>query len=431
MNLILAGATGCPNSSKAFAECAAGQVHGTPLDSPGIGLSRPTSADFTWLSTGPTGIWRPVDRAVTEDGVRSSWWSLFWHAPPAQHERVARFTPSPPGEMAGWMPPAERIKVTIAAPDRPTADPLEGYAQRPQAAWAKTCHWAWFRDWKHWCQYRYFRRPAMPLGRVAGSTSAPSLPQCAGRPVGTTGLHAMLRGVAAKQCARSTLTQSVQASVPLDAWATSAQSRAYQARSPPMRLASTRAATSTSEAGAAADPASIAGGHRGPAAVRCRTWSANRHQRADFPATPSRLLLEAVLSDAQNRAGQHAAPTGWPWPQARSANRIAAQAAPISRRRHGGRAHRLVGQFRYWPRAKACDGDFHPLSLPARPQPSSAWKPGGLYKFAGHRPPRPCSTRPADAPHPEFFGAPPLVPVRAPGPGGNFPYWTAASGCRR
>ena len=121
-HLILAGATGVPQLFyKAFAEYAAGQGYTVlTLDYRGIGLSRPhTLRGFrmAYLDWAHQDLAAAVD-AMTEDGVplfmvgHSFGGHAFGLLP--NHERVARFYTFATGAgWAGWMPPAERIKVTI------------------------------------------------------------------------------------------------------------------------------------------------------------------------------------------------------------------------------------------------------------------------------------------------------------------------------
>lgn len=182
-NLIVASATGVPQLFyKAFAEFAAAQGYRTlTLDYRGIGLSKPRSLRgfrMAYLDWAHQDLAAAVD-AMTEDDTplfmvgHSFGGHAFGLLP--NHERVARFYTFATGAgWAGWMPPAERIKVNIMwRLIGPLLTRWKGYLAWSKLGMGEDLPLGVFRDWKHWCQYpRYFfDDPAMPhlaerFGRV-------------------------------------------------------------------------------------------------------------------------------------------------------------------------------------------------------------------------------------------------------------------------
>jgi predicted alpha/beta hydrolase len=182
-NLIVAGATGVPQLFyKAFAEFAAAQGYTTlTLDYRGIGLSKPRTLRgfrMAYLDWAHQDLAAAVD-AMTEDGTplfmvgHSFGGHAFGLLP--NHDRVARFYTFATGAgWAGWMPPAERIKVNIMwRLIGPLLTRWKGYLAWSKLGMGEDLPLDVFRDWKHWCQNpRYFfDDPAMPhlaerFGRV-------------------------------------------------------------------------------------------------------------------------------------------------------------------------------------------------------------------------------------------------------------------------
>lgn len=166
-HLIMAGATGVPQLFyRAFAEFASAQGYTTlTLDYRGIGLSKPrTLRGFRMAYLD----WAHQDLAAAVDLMAHERLPLFMvghsfggHAfgllP--NHDRVARFYTFATGAgWAGWMPLAERIKVTFMwRLVGPLITRWKGYLAWSKLGMGEDLPLGVFRDWKHWCQFpRYF-----------------------------------------------------------------------------------------------------------------------------------------------------------------------------------------------------------------------------------------------------------------------------------
>lgn len=165
--LIVAGATGVPQLFyRHFAEFASSQGYTTlTLDYRGIGLSRLRSLKefrMAYLD------WAHQDLAAAVDSMAHDSLPLFMlghsfggHAfgllP--NHDCVARFYTFATGAgWHGWMPPAERIKVSLMWH---LVGPLlvrwHGYLAWSKLGMGEDLPLGVYRDWKHWCRFpRYF-----------------------------------------------------------------------------------------------------------------------------------------------------------------------------------------------------------------------------------------------------------------------------------
>jgi predicted alpha/beta hydrolase len=173
-HLIVAGATGVPQLFyKAFAEFASAHGYSTlTLDYRGVGLSRPASLKgfrVAYLD------WAHQDLAVAVETMAHDTLPLFMvghsfgghaFALLPNHERVARFYTFATGAgWHGWMPPAERLKVTFMWHIvGPLLVYLHGYLAWRRFGFGEDLPLGVYRDWKHWCAFpRYFfDDPAMP-----------------------------------------------------------------------------------------------------------------------------------------------------------------------------------------------------------------------------------------------------------------------------
>lgn len=185
-HLIVAGATGVPQLFyKAFAEFAAAQGYTVlTLDYRGIGLSRPpTLRGFRMAYLD----WAHQDLAAAVDLMANDTLPLFMvghsfggHAfgllP--NHDRVARFHTFATGAgWHGWMPPAERIKVTLLwRVVGPALTRWKGYLAWSKLGFGEDLPLGVYRDWKHWCRFPsyFFDDPAMPhLAEQFGRVTTP------------------------------------------------------------------------------------------------------------------------------------------------------------------------------------------------------------------------------------------------------------------
>jgi predicted alpha/beta hydrolase len=165
--LIMAGATGVPQRFyRAFAEFASAQGYTTlTLDYRGIGLSkRRTLRGFRMAYLD----WAHQDLAAAVDFMADDQLPLFMvghsfggHAfgllP--NHHRVARFYTFATGAgWSGWMPLAERVKVTLMwRLVGPLLTRWKGYLAWSSLGMGEDLPLGVFNDWKHWCQFpRYF-----------------------------------------------------------------------------------------------------------------------------------------------------------------------------------------------------------------------------------------------------------------------------------